>query len=287
MQWWCFAQQEPWTWTWRPLVGVWVMVALLGWAYHRLLVSLAKEDPGLRVEPWRRVSFGGALFLLWVSLDWPVGPLGASYFASVHAAQYVAVGVAAPALLLLALPGRAFRRLWRGRVVPSVLGPLTHPAIAFFVFSAVMTITHWPAVVDGLMRSQAGSFLLDASWLAAGLVFWWPLVAPVPERPGFSPLAKIGYLALNAFLIRPPFAMMVFSSDPIYAIYELAPPPAGDAMEDQQLGGVIMEMSTAWIMFAGVAAVFRQWMKAERDREARQQAARGTEPAGQGWRKPT
>jgi putative membrane protein len=128
-----------------------------------------------------------------------------------------------------------------------------------------MTVTHWPSVVDGLMRTQLGSFALDAAWLAAGVLFWWPLIAPVPERRGFSPLARIGYLALNAFLIRPPFAMMIFSEDPIYRIYELAPPPAGNAMDDQQLGGVIMKIGTAWVLFAGVAVIFLQWVRSERE----------------------
>jgi putative membrane protein len=94
-------------------------------------------------------------------------------------------------------------------------------------------------------------------------VFWWPLIAPVPERAGFHPLGKIAYLALNAFLIRPPFAMMIFSEHPIYAIYELAPPVARDALHDQQLAGAIMKIGVAWIMFAAVLVVFQRWRRAE------------------------
>jgi putative membrane protein len=241
------------------------MVALLGLLYRRLLLGAAREAPAEPVERWRPVVYAVAVALLWVSLDWPVGPLGASYFASVHVAQYVVVGVAAPALLLLGIPPPAFRRLESSPRVLRVLGGLTHPLSAFSIFNVVMTVTHWPSVVDGLMRTQLGSFALDAAWLAAGVLFWWPLIAPVPERRGFSPLARIGYLALNAFLIRPPFAMMIFSEDPIYRIYELAPPPAGNAMDDQQLGGVIMKIGTAWVLFAGVAVIFLQWVRSERE----------------------
>ncbi len=262
MQWWCVARTEAWSWQWQPLVGVWVVLAVLTVGYRRLRRSV--EEEGGDVGPsWRPTAFGGGLFLLWVSLDWPLGPLGASYFASVHMAQYVAVGVAAPALLLIGLPDGAFRRIETRPRVLRILGALTHPLVAFSLFNGVMTVTHWPSVVEVLMRSQMGSFGLDVSWLVAGLVFWWPVVAPVPARTAFSPLAKIGYLALNAFLIRPPFAMMVFSADPIYRIYELAPPPAGDALDDQQLGGVIMKIGVAWVMFAGVVAVFLRWVRTE------------------------
>ena len=263
IQWWCFAQQAAWSWTWRPLLGVWAVIALLAWGYTRVL---SRVDPGpgpAPVQRWRRVAFGCALLLLWASLDWPLGPLGASYLASVHMAQFLAVGVAVPALMLLGVPPDAFGGL---RAWPRTLGLLeaiTQPMAAFFIFNIVMTASHWPGVVDALMTTQAGSFLLDLTWLAAGLVFWWPLIAPVPERPNFHPLGKIAYLALNAFLIRPPFAMMIFSEHPIYAIYELAPPPGGDALGDQQFAGAIMKIGLAWIMFAGVVAVFQRWRIAE------------------------
>ena len=263
MQWWCVAQPgAAWSWTWRPLLGVWIALALLAWWYTRVL-----RGPGEPVEPprrtrLRRLSFGSALFLLWASLDWPLGPLGASYLASVHMVQFLAVGVAAPPLLLLGVPPRAYEGLRKSPRLMSALDAATHPVGAFFVFNIVMTVSHWPGVVDTLMPTQLGSFVLDAAWLAAGLIFWWPLIAPVPEWQ-MHPLAKIAYLALNAFLIRPPFAMLIFSESPIYAIYELAPPPGGDALNDQQFAGAVMKIGLAWIMFVGVLAVFRRWMLRE------------------------
>jgi putative membrane protein len=263
LQWWCVAQQGAWTWTWRPLIGVWAVIILLALGYRRLLKSLAAADRPVTHERWRIFSYGSALVLLWASLDWPLGPLGASYLASVHMIQFLAVGVAAPALILLGIPPVAFERIREHPRVLSILRSMTQPLNAFIIFNLVMTVSHWPAVVDGLMPTQMGSFVLDVAWLTGGLVLWWPIIAPVPDRTGFHPLGKIAYLALNAFLVRPPFAMMIFSENPIYTIYELAPPPASDAMGDQQLAGAIMKIGTAWIMFAGVVVVFREWMKRE------------------------
>jgi putative membrane protein len=266
MQWWCFAQQSAWTWTWRPLFGVWALVALLVWGYRRLARGTVASEP-TATRRLRKLSFGTGVFLLWASLDWPLGPLGAGYFASVHMIQFLAVGVAGPGLLLLGLPPQVFDGLRSRPRIVATLEAVTHPVSAFFIFTVVMTVTHWPAVVDALMPTQVGSFAIDAAWFASGLVFWWPLIAPVPKRPGFHPLGKIAYLALNAFLIRPPFAMMIFSEHPIYAIYELAPPPAGDAMGDQQLAGALMEIGNAWIMLIGVLVVFRRWMRTEAETE--------------------
>jgi len=261
MQWWCVATEEPWTWAWRPLLGVWAMLAGMGWGYARLVRGARVESTTLmRI---RRGAFGLALFLLWGSLDWPLGPLGAGYLASIHMIQYLVVGVAAPALLLLSVPASSWEGLRSRPRLVSFLAGITQPMAAFVLFSVVMTVTHWPGVVDALMPSQLGSFLIDAAWLAGGLVFWWPMIAPVPDRQGFHPLARIGYLALNAFLIRPPFAMMIFAENPLFRVYELAPPPARDPLGDQQLAGVLMEIGNAWIMLAGVFIVFRLWMRSE------------------------
>ena len=267
MTWWCFAQPgTAWTWQWRPLIGVWLVMLLLVWGYHRLLSRVDDSDEPSRLRKSRRFSFALAVFLLWVSLDWPLGPLGASYLASVHMMQFLAVGIAAPALLLLALPIAMYEPLRRRPRLTKVLSDLTHPVSAFFIFNILMTVTHWPGVVDLFMPTQLGSFALNAAWMLGGLIFWWPVISPVPERPGFLALGKIAYLALNAFLIRPPFAMMIFSESPIYEIYELAPPPAQDALKDQQFAGAVMKIGSAWIMFAGVLVIFRNWMLSESDR---------------------
>lgn len=263
IQWWCFAQQEAWSWTWRPLIGVWITLGLLTWGYGRLRSRVDDSAESERVRRWRKVAFGSMLFLLWASLDWPLGPLGASYLASVHMVQFLAVGVAAPALLLLALPPASFERLGSRRRMLAFLEAVTQPVAAFFIFNIGMTVSHWPGVVDGLMRTQAGSFLLDLGWFGVGLVFWWPVIAPVPERAGFHPMGKIAYLALNAFLIRPPFAMMIFSEHPIYSIYELAPPVVDDPLGDQQFAGAIMKIGLAWMMFAAVVVVFQRWRRRE------------------------
>lgn len=266
-QWWCVAQAEPWTWAWRPYPGVWVFVLALAGAYA-WGISRAGDD----ASPGRIGWLVAGLACLWGGLDWPLAALGASYLASAHVAQFILVGVAAPALLLLALPPSAYRWVEGRARLRRVLGWLTHPVPAFVIFNVGMTLTHWPPVTDALMVSALGSFALDMAWIVCGVIFWWPLLAPVPERPGFHPLLRIAYLALNALLIRPPFLMMVFSEYPIYGIYELAPPfPGTDPVNDQQLAGAVMKLGTAWIMGAAVAVEFIRWVRRERARDSASQ----------------
>jgi len=256
MQWWCSANSGAWSWTWRPYLGVWLFVIMLvatyGWLVRR------SRTPVPKVYPAR---FGAGILLLWVALDWPVGPLGASYLLSLHMGQYLLIGLLAPLLLLLGIPGSAYGALRRRPGFYRLVETVTHPVMAFLVFNAVLTLSHWPAVVDTLRVSQAGSFVLDLSWLLGGVVFWWPLVVPVPDRSGFQPLARLAYLGLNIVIVRPPMLILFYSQFPAYRVYELAPPllPGASPVDDQQLAAGIMKLGSSWIFFAAMGVILRRW----------------------------
>lgn len=260
MQWWCSARNVAWDWSWQPYLGVWVFVAALAALYAR-----HQSGPSVRadVTPRHRAWFAGGLFLLWAALDWPLGPLGASYLATIHVVQFLLVGLLAPVCILLAFPTASYERLRSAPRLYAAVDTLTHPITAFVIFNLSMSVTHWPEVVDAMRVSQLGSFALDLVWLGAGLIFWWPLMAPVPAR-GFHPLAKIGYLGINAVLIRPPALRLLYAEYPAYATYELAPPiPGTSAIGDQQLAAVLMKVGSAWIMVIGLTVFFVLWHRAE------------------------
>ncbi len=266
MQWWCSSQSVAWDWTWRPYAGVWILVIAAATAYglHIRTLERGRGPAAAGVGTRHRVLFGLGLMCLWAALDWPLGPLGASYLASLHMVQFLLVALLAPPLLLLGLPPATYDLLRHSPRLHAAIDSATQPLVAFFVFNMVMSVSHWPSVVDALMATQLGSFGLDMSWLVSGLIFWWPLVCPVPERPKFSFLMKIVYLGLNVVLVRPPFVILVYSKFPVYATYELAPPIAGtSALDDQQLAGVIMKVGSAWIMLLAMTVMFVMWHRAQ------------------------
>ena len=254
MQWWCSARATAWDWSWQAYPGVWLFVGLLAGLY-----ALAVRDPS---EPGRTAWFASGLVVLWVALDWPIGALGAGYLASVHMLQYLLIALAAPPLLLLGVPRGAWERLAAsGAVRP--LGVLTHPLVALAVFGLVLYWTHLPAVVDGLMSSQAGSFALDVAWLSGGIVFWWPVVAPVPARR-FPHGLKMGYLFLATIVNTLPYAFLTFGELPFYGIYELAPPVAGiTARQDQQIAGLLMKMGGGAILWSAITILWFRWVRSE------------------------
>lgn len=239
---------------------MWLFVAALAVAYGLALRAAGPGAPG----PGRRAAGIAGLLTVWIALDWPVGTLGAGYLASVHMVQYLLLALLAPALLLLGVPDRAWERVAaRPRLLRALRG-LTHPLVALAVFNLTLFATHVPSVVDGLMGSQAGSAALDLAWLAAGLVLWWPVVAPVPERPRFGHPAKMGYLFLNTVLNTLPYAFLTFGDLPFYATYELAPRVGAiTARGDQQVAGVLMKVGGGAILWTAITILFFRWFGSE------------------------
>ncbi|MEE9132168.1 MAG: cytochrome c oxidase assembly protein [Gemmatimonadota bacterium] len=266
MQWWCSAQTVAWDWSWQMYPGVWAFVSLLGIAYWVLLRRLGARarEGALWESRLRRATYFAGLLCLWVALDWPIGPLGAGYLASAHMVQFLLIALVAPPLLLYGLPSGAFERLANRPAVLGFLRVVTHPLVALAFFNVTLIATHWPSVVDSMMGSQLGSFLLDMAWWVAGLVLWWPVVAPVPARPGFAYLYKIGYLILATIVNTPVFALLTFSGLPLYATYELSPPIQGISPRvDQQLAGLIMKIGGGLIFWAAITVLFYRWYRAE------------------------
>ena len=108
------------------------------------------------------------------------GNEAAGYLASVHMVQFLLVALIAPPLLLYSIPVGAWQRLASHRRLVRVLRTATRPLVASVVFNVLVWLTHWPRIVDGLMGYQAGSFLIDMLWIAAGLVCQLIPCAPRP-----------------------------------------------------------------------------------------------------------
>jgi putative membrane protein len=236
-------------------VGVWLVIGIIGIAGW----LLTRRRGRTRLQ---RTFFIAGLLLLWAALDWPIGTLGAGYLASVHMVQFLLIVFYAPPLILLGLRPDRDDATARARHSP-LRRALTHPLITLVALVVVTIVTHLPVVVDGLMASQAGSFLLDSAWLAAGALFWWPLI--MPGAPAwFIPVVRIGYLVASMVLMTAPNAMITFSRLPIYATYELAPPiPGIDVLQDQRLAGIWMRLGAAIAVWTAISVFFIRWSRRE------------------------
>lgn len=273
MQWWCAATNADWSWTWRAYPGVWLALLLLAAWYVRTLRRQSALGPVPARYP---VRFFIGFLALWAVLDWPVGALGAGYLLSVHTAQYVGLTLIATPFLLAGLPPGVFPQPGSGPS-PGLLRRLTHPALGLVLYTAVMAVTHVPAVSDTLMATQWGSFAVDLTWLLGAAALWWPVQAP-PEYVRMSPPLRIGYLFAATIPPTIPAAFMVFADYPLYALYELAPRVGSiSAGADQQAAGLIMKAGADPLLWLAMAVVFFRWQRAEEAAERRAQVLSPTE----------
>jgi putative membrane protein len=265
VSWWCSATGQAWTWEWRAYPGVWLFIFAMAAAYVR--IAWRRDTGAERHRGGARGLLGAAgLVIVWVLLDWPVGTLGSGYLMAVHAAQFLLFSFVVPPLLYGGIAPHRWTRLEARFGNSATLRAATHPLVAGIAFNLMAVVTHVPSVVDGLMRTQVGAFAIDLAWIAGGLAFWWPVLAPFPARAGGG-LAKIGYL-FAASMVHTGIGMwLLLARYPVYATYELAPPIGGrSVMSDQAIAGGVMELIGGLVILSAIAVIFFAWAR-EQDRE--------------------
>ncbi len=276
MRWWCSQLYEPWTWTPRPYLGVWIVVATLATLRWRALRRRHTVTGTLDVTTRQRVWFWAGVFALWLASDWPVGALGAGYLASVHMAQYMLYTFVAAPLLLLAAPEWWIRQVLARLRTYRFVSWVSRPVHGIVITNAVLLATHAPWTVDTLRTTQIGSFTLDVVWLFGGFILWYPVLSPLAEhRIALPPLRGL-YLFLGSIASLVPAGFMTFASSPLYRSYEIAPRIWLDPIDDQQLAGAVMKVGGLPIVWITILVIWARWATAQQraDTDEREQARR-------------
>ena len=279
ISWWCSGTiGRPWTWSYRPLVGVWLLIAVLGGAYAVALRRHAAASGGEHAPSTGHYArrFVAGLVVLALSSEWPVGPLGAGYLASVGALRTLLLTFGVAPLLLLGTPPWLLRRMVgvRGTTDPAAASGgrvlrlaqlITLPWVAFLQFNVLLVATQLPVVVDGLKVTQGGSFALDMIWLVSSIIMWVPLLRPLPELGGLGDPMRLIYLFGLSILPTVPASFLTFSRFPLYELYELAPRvfDSLDPVVDQQIAGLGMKIVGGMIIWAVMAVLFFRWAASE------------------------
>jgi len=235
-------------WSIDGSVGVAFLVATLaaGGIYLGAAIIGSRRDRRRRRWPARRsASFVAGLAVLVVDLYSGIGT-EADTRLSVHMLEHMVMWVVAAPLLAAGAPirlalfalGRDGRRRLAGWLHARPVAALTQPVGSVTVFSAVLLVTHVPAVYGLALTNNYIHAAEHALYLAAALLLWAPLlgVDPLPNRPG--PRAQLACLAgcMAPMLIIA--AWLGLAPGAVYAHYVAALGPA--AVHDQRLAAAIM-----------------------------------------------
>jgi len=210
-----------------------------------------------RPPTWRVASFSAGLFLIAASLDSPLETIASRSLLLMHLLQNGLIADLAPLLVLLGLtPGmreeigrRGMNRIRTRWILPIWLG-------AWY-------LTHIAPFYDWALRTGWGLNIEHAILIAAGLLFWWPIVSG-----RLAPPAGLAYLVI-AFIGSSFLGLAyIFSSRPFYAFYEQAPRLWGlSPVRDQNLGGILMNAEQTLVFLVAIGWFVLRLLDEEHARE--------------------
>lgn len=275
-----------WEWEWVAPLGVALIVLELGYVAAWVRCGIHRRSTR---RAWTLLAaFTGGLVAIALALMSPIGANDERLF-SMHMLEHdLLIWIAAPLLLLGALP-----LLPDARQLPAALrrplALLTHPALALGISSVMLWAWHAPAFYGLALTNPIVHEVEHVCFVGGYLLFWWPLIAP-PMAVGrlHSNVARAVYLLAGATQSALLGAVILFRSSVIYSHYLHIPGATlSSVLVDQRLAGAIMWFPGAAV-FALAAALAMKDGDTDRQEEyaAAPRSVRRTTPVGPSVRVP-
>jgi cytochrome c oxidase assembly factor CtaG len=261
-------------WTWQPFVvaGLLLSLTLYATGTARLWRS---AGIGHGVRWWQAAAFAGGWTSLVIALVSPLDKLSEILF-SAHMTQHEILMVVAAPLLVLGRPLVpviwAFPQQWRIRAAGAVQNGsiaaawrnLTSPLIATALHMLALWIWHAPALYEATLRNDYIHGVQHSCFLLTAALFWWSLIHGRYGRLGYG--VAVLYVFVTTLHSGALGALMTFSTRAWYPHYTTAGLKWGvDAVEDQQLAGLIMWVPAGVILTVLGLSLFAMWLsEAER-----------------------
>ncbi len=259
-------------WEFSPTVGV-LCAAALG-VYVRGL--LRRKRAGTPAQGGKAVAFVVGLLLIYMVLQSYYDYLAQHMF-WVHRLQHLILHHVGPFLIALAAPQTVLARgtpavllervlvpLWRHPLIQGTYRALQHRAIAPVLFVGLIYFWLIPSVHFDAMLNVARYNAMNWGMALDGLLFWWLMLAPPPQR-GDPLRPSYGVRMILLWLVMLPQialgAYITFSDHVLYDVYAVCGRAwATSPLLDQQIGGLITWVPTSMMSVLGCIIVMRRWM---------------------------
>ncbi|MEZ4522685.1 MAG: cytochrome c oxidase assembly protein [Thermomicrobiales bacterium] len=249
---------------WNPNPLLLTFFAVASVAYALGISEVVRKQPERPWPAWRAVAFYAGLAATALALIGPLDTYNDESF-TMHMAQHlVLIQISAPLLLLgrpvqLLLRAAPYARskavlnsIMRRPSIRGALGALVSPIVVLGLFNLNLAAWHFPELYHAALRSDPIHELMHMSFFLTGLLFWWPIIDPVPRHHRFGTaltLTALGTAMLNGKIIS---GILISSPSLIYTFYQgkeglwsMSP------LTDQHLGGGLM-LASGVIIYAGL-----------------------------------
>lgn len=251
-------------WAWRFDPGVLIPLLISGFLYARG----ARVVRGVTVR--QQIWFWVGLLTVVIALVSPLHPLGEVLF-SAHMAQHEVLMLIAAPLLVLSRPfvamlwglpfawRRTAGRWCKATTVHRMWSFITAPLVAWSIHALAVCLWHLPAAFEATLTSELVHGAQHLSFFVSALLFWWSLQwARSPEAYG----AGVLYIFSTGIYTSILGALLTFSHTLWYPAYAETVQAWGlTAIEDQQIGGLIMWVPGGVVYLIGGLFLFSEWLR--------------------------
>jgi putative membrane protein len=256
---------------WKPDLFAATTLAASGSLYVIGLARMIGRDarpPRLEI-----VSFTIGWLTLALALLSPIATLS-EYLFSVHMTQHELLMLVAAPLLAIGRPLVpmlwALPRHWRSHAAAtsapgSALRLASSPAFVCLLHAIALWVWHIPFLYEAAVLDDRIHLVQHIFFAGTATLFWWGLIRGRYGRLGYG--AAFIYIFVTALHSGGLGALLAFSNRPWYSLY-VARAQGGDALGDQQLGGLLMWVPAGIIMMLFGLAMFAAWLgEADRRRQ--------------------
>jgi putative membrane protein len=255
-------------WQFEPTVAIPLAITALGWLW--MADRIDARHPHNPVPLFRTIAFLAGLGVIAIALQSGIERYDTTLF-SIHMVQHLLLMLLAPPLLLLGAPITQLLRVASPGVRRRVLLPIlhsspvafvSHPAAAWVGFTAVTWGSHFSPLFDAALENPQVHQLEHGLFLAAALLFWFPVIGADPSPRPLGYPARALYLLLQ----MPPSSFLamsiLFAGAPLYSHYATLGSPYGIApLADQQTAASLMWIVGDVTFISAILGVVAVWMR--------------------------
>jgi len=266
--------------SWSPPVVVNVSLCLAILVYARGWIRLRAVRPSL-ISAWRLAAFLAGAAGIWLAIGSPLEAFD-EVSLTVHMVQHLLLMSVCPPLILLGWPALPLLRglpefVARGAIGPALrlklvkrLGHIVaHPAVCWLAAAFALVGWHVPGIFEAALRWDWLHELEHASFLSAGLLFWWPVVQPWPSASRWPRWSIPLYLFCATLPCDVLSAFLAFCGRVVYVSYLSGTPAFGmSPLQDQECASALMWVSVTLILLLPAVIVTMEILSPPRESRA-------------------